>query len=166
MLQSNGPNRALPVHRIDSPVGITRDRQLAAVDLSVALFKWTHEMACNLKEVAVVTGYYYAHVRRWGLPLFDGKITRSEFIAWKRKRMAEKRSDQAERQPPLPLDRPVGPATLARHRRLAASNLNSTPRARSPAYISPHNCAKTAQTAGSENTEPNLQPASSRFHGT
>ena len=164
MLQSNGPNGTFPVHRIDSPIGITRDRQLAAVDLSAALFKWTHEMACNLKEVAVVTGYHYAHVRRWRLPLFDGKITRSEFIAWKRKKLAEKRPDEAERQQALPLDRSIGPATAARQRRLAVSNLNSTPRAESPAHLSPHICAKTAQTAGLENAGPNLQVASSGLH--
>jgi hypothetical protein len=166
MLQSNGPNGALPVHRIDSPVGLTRDRQLAAVDLSTTMFKWTHEMACNLKEVAAVTGYHYAQVRRWGLPLFEGKITKSEFIAWKRKKMADKRSDQAQRQPALPLDRPLGPATAARQRRLAAGDLHRAPRPQSSAYLSPQNCAKTAQALGSQNAEPNLQPASSGLHVT
>src|SRR2546430_626030 len=111
MLQSNGPNGALPVHRSDSPVGIARDRQLAGIDLCVALFKWTHEMACNLKEVAIATGYHYAQVRRWGLPLFDGKVTRSEFIAWKRKKIADKRSGHAEAQPAMPAHHDLGPAT-------------------------------------------------------
>jgi hypothetical protein len=158
MLHGQGQNGFVS---INPAVTVTRDKQLAAVNVSVALFKWHHEMACNLKEVAVVTGYYYAHVRRWGLPLFDGKITRAEFTAWKRKRMAEKRTDQAERQPPLPLDRRVGPATAARQRRLAASNLKSAPQPASLAYLSRQNCANPVQTAGSEIAESKLQPASS-----
>jgi hypothetical protein len=108
------------VHFTALPAGITRDRQLAGVDLSVALFKWTHEMACNLKQVAIVTGYHYAQVRRWGLPLFDGKITRSEFNRWKRNKMAEKHSGRTDRKPRLEFSRPVGPATAARNRRIAA----------------------------------------------
>ena len=122
MLQGNGLEATLPEQGIGVPVGIIRDKQLAGVDFCVALFKWTHQVACNLKEVAIVTGYHYGQVRRWELPLFDGKITRSEFIAWKRKKMAEKRSNQAQTEPVFADDRPVGPATAARQRRSAATN--------------------------------------------
>ena len=119
MLEKNRRNGPFRVHRIDPPVGVTRDRQLAAV----ALFKWTNEMAGNLKEVALVTGYHYAHVRRWRLPLFDGKITRSEFSGWKRKRMADKSCSQAKQKPGLSLGPAIGPATAARQRRLATCDL-------------------------------------------
>jgi len=45
-------------------------------------------MALNLKELAIATGYGYSTVRCWhtnGMPLLDGKITRSEALAWRRK---------------------------------------------------------------------------------
>jgi hypothetical protein len=108
------------------PLGVTLDKQLAVVDVSVALFKWSHGISCNLKEVAVVTGYYYAHVRRWGLPLFDGKITRSEFITWKRKKMEETKPNEANEQSIPSADRPLGPATAARRRRLAADKFDKS----------------------------------------
>src|SRR5438309_655442 len=66
------------------PAGLVRDKQLQVVDVPTALFKWNNGMAVNLKELAVVTGYDYASVRRWGVPLFTGKITKSEFESWKR----------------------------------------------------------------------------------
>jgi hypothetical protein len=115
----NGQHGQPPVE-LKTPIGVTRDRQLAAINLSVALFKWDHGMACNLKEVAVVTGYHYAQVRRWDLPLFEGKITRSEFLAWKRKEMADRDTSDAN------ADRPRGPATAARQRRLARCEPNGS----------------------------------------
>jgi hypothetical protein len=119
MPRCNGHPGQFCAEQLNPPVCVTRDRQLASVNLSVALFKWDHGIACNLKEVAIVTGYYYAQVRRWGLPLFEGKITRSEFIAWKRKRMADRHVDQSAAKEALGLDRSVGPATAARQRRLS-----------------------------------------------
>jgi hypothetical protein len=118
MSDCNGQNGQLFVNRFDPPVCVTRDKQLAAINLPAALFKWDHGMACNLKEVAVVTGYYYAQVRRWDLPLFDGKITRSEFLAWKRKKIADTHTSHAK------ADRPLGPAAAAWQRRLARSKFD------------------------------------------
>ncbi len=118
------------------PLRVTRDKQLAVVDVSVALFKWNHGIACNLKEVAVVTGYYYAHVRRWSLPLFDGKITRSEFIIWKRKKMEEMNPNQANGQSVPPAARALGPATAARHRRLAGDKFGELARRHPPPTLS------------------------------
>src|SRR5439155_7272955 len=65
------------------PEGVVRDKQLQAVNIAAALFKWNNGMAVNLKELAVLTGYDYATVRRWGVPLFDRKITKLEFNQWK-----------------------------------------------------------------------------------
>jgi hypothetical protein len=129
------------------PLRVTRDKQLAVVDVSVALFKWNHGIACNLKEVAVVTGYYYAHVRRWGLPLFDGKITRSEFITWKRKKMEETKPNEANGQFVPPADRPQGPATAARQRRLDATKFDGSLR-RGGSAASSQSRPELAETAG------------------
>src|SRR5713101_3325450 len=65
------------------PDGVVRDKQLQGVNIAATLFKWSNGMAVNLKELAVVTGYDYATVRHWGVPLFDRKITKLEFSAWK-----------------------------------------------------------------------------------
>ena len=45
-------------------------------------------LALNLKELAIATGYGYSTVRGWhynGMPLLDGKTTRSEALAWRKK---------------------------------------------------------------------------------
>ena len=119
----SGRNSHVSAEQPNPPFGVIRDRQLATINLSLALFKWDHGMACNLKEVAVVTGYYYGQVRRWDLPLFEGKITRSEFFAWKRKKMAKScTSDDDTEQAPRS-DTSLGPATAARQRRSMMGNL-------------------------------------------
>jgi hypothetical protein len=127
MLDCSHQNGQVSVEQLNPPVGLTRDRQLAAINLSVALFKWDHGMACNLKEVAVVSGYHYAQVRRWDLPLFEGKITRSEFLAWKRKKMARRRPGQPDAEATLLLEPCLGPATAARQRRLARREPDELP---------------------------------------
>src|SRR5437762_12734928 len=99
------------------PEGVVRDKQLQVVNIAATLFKWNNGMAVNLKELAVVTGYDYATVRRWGVPLFDRKITKLEFNQWKceQGKLAIKERTQpiAQRANPSP-----GPATAARQRRL------------------------------------------------
>lgn len=47
-------------------------------DLGEALFLW---------ELAVVTGYSYEKISEWrrdGLPLVDGKITKTEAVEWRK----------------------------------------------------------------------------------
>lgn len=114
------------------PAGLVHDKQLQVVDVPVALFKWNNGMAVNLKQLAVVTGYDYATVRRWGVPLFAGKITKSEFESWKREAKLQRAKDQvANRESGLPVDSAVGPATAALSRRLVTANLSfTTPRKR------------------------------------
>jgi hypothetical protein len=108
------------------PEGVVRDKQLQVVNITATLFKWNNGMAVNLKELAVVTGYDYATVRRWGVPLFDRKITKLEFNEWKHEqgKMEIKERDQliAPRANQSP-----GPATAARRRRLAADKFGGSP---------------------------------------
>jgi len=111
------------------PDGVVRDKQLQGVNIAATLFKWSNGMAVNLKELAVVTGYDYATVRHWGVPLFDRKITKLEFSAWKREqgKMEIKESGQ----PIAPrADQSPGPATAARQRRLATDKFGGPPRRR------------------------------------
>lgn len=45
-------------------------------------------LALNLQELAIATGYGYSTVRRWhdnGMPLLDGRITRSDALAWRKR---------------------------------------------------------------------------------
>jgi hypothetical protein len=158
MLISDELKEPPSVRRVDVPTGITRDKQLAGVDLCVALFKWSHQIACNLKEVAIVTGHHYAQVRRWRLQLFDGKITRSEFIAWKRETTAKRHSDQTPREAMSCLQS-IGPATAARQRRFAAANsVNSTP---SPTHSGiPVSAELRENRTKAENRNPEPNPAS------
>lgn len=117
--------------KIESPPKITADKQLVGIDVSVALFKWKNSVACNLKEVAVATGYDYKHVRNWGLPLFDGKITRSEFEAWKRQRKQKKKNGNSPNEQSEPRkDRKPGLATAARQRRLVSDRCDLSRRPR------------------------------------
>ena len=58
------------------------------IDNDEVLARARDGLALNLKELAVATGYGYSTVRVWhsnGMPLLDGKITRSEALAWRRK---------------------------------------------------------------------------------
>ena len=58
------------------------------IDKDEALARAREGLALNLKELAIATGYGYSTVRGWhhnGMPLLDGKITRSEALAWRRK---------------------------------------------------------------------------------
>lgn len=104
------------------PAGLVRDKQLQFVDILKTLFKWNNGMALNLKEVAVVTGYDYGRVRRWGVPLFAGKITKSEFESWKRREKTQAANENVPGpNPTFPLGKGTGPATAARQRRLAAA---------------------------------------------
>ena len=104
------------------PAGLVRDKQLQVVDVPTALFKWNNGMAVNLKELAVVTGYDYASVRRWGVLLFTGEITKSEFESWKRSRKTERADNQvATTESALRVDQTIGPATAALSRRHAAA---------------------------------------------
>lgn len=41
--------------------------------------------ALNLKELAIVTGFSYAAVRSWNLPLLSGKIFYDDFVLWRRR---------------------------------------------------------------------------------
>lgn len=103
---------------------LTRDKQLLEIDAAAALFKWHNGIACNLKEVAVSSGYGYWLVRSWDLPLFHEKITKREFEKWKRDQM------KAEIKEPPTSDRagqPPGPGTRARQRRLAAGKSDESP---------------------------------------
>ena len=108
------------------PEGVVRDKQLQAVNVAATLFKWNNGMAVNLKELAVVNGYDYATVRRWGVPLFDRKITKLEFNDWKREQ--SRIGIEEKKQPIAPCaDASSGPATVARRRRLAADNFGGSP---------------------------------------
>jgi hypothetical protein len=108
------------------PDGVVRDKQLQVVNIAATLFKWNNGMAVNLKELAVVTGYDYAAVRHWGVPLFNRKITKLEFNQWKREQRKKEVSDRE--QPIAPrADLSPGPATAARQRRLAADKLGGSP---------------------------------------
>ena len=107
------------------PEGVVRDKQLQAVNIAAALFKWNNGMAVNLKELGVVTGYDYATVRRWDVPLFDRKITRIEFNRWKCEQ--GKLPIKGKTQPIAPrTEASPGPATAARRRRLAADKLGGS----------------------------------------
>ena len=108
------------------PEGVVRDKQLQVVNIAATLFKWNNGMAVNLKELAVVTGYDYATVRRWGVPLFDRKITKLEFNEWKRE---QGKLEIKERNRPITprADQSPGPATAARRRRLAADKFGGSP---------------------------------------
>lgn len=58
------------------------------IDKDEILSRAREGLALNLKELAVATGYGYSTVRGWhsnGMPLLDGKITRSEALAWRKK---------------------------------------------------------------------------------
>ena len=58
------------------------------IDKEEILARAREGLALNLKELAVATGYGYSTVRGWhynGMPLLDGKITRTEALAWRRK---------------------------------------------------------------------------------
>ena len=107
------------------PEGVVRDKQLQVVNIAATLFKWSNGMAVNLKELAVVTGYDYATVRRWGVPLFDRKITKLEFNEWKREQgrigIEERKQSIVPRSDASP-----GPATVARQRRLAADKFGGS----------------------------------------
>src|SRR6266404_5454267 len=107
------------------PEGVVRDKQLQVVNIAATLFKWSNGMAVNLKELAVVTGYDYATVRRWGVPLFDRKITKLEFNQWK---CEQSRIGVNERKQPIAprADASPGPATAARQRRLAADKFGGS----------------------------------------
>jgi hypothetical protein len=111
------------------PEGVVRDKQLQVVNVAATLFKWNNGMAVNLKELAVVTGYDYATVRRWGVPLFDRKITKLEFSAWKHEQGKTEIKESEQPVAPRP-DQPPGPATAARQRRLAADKFGGPPRRR------------------------------------
>jgi hypothetical protein len=108
------------------PEGVVRDKQLQVVNIAATLFKWGNGMAVNLKELAVATGYDYATVRRWGVPLFDRKITKLEFNEWKREQgrigIEERKQSIAPR-----ADASPGPATAARQRRLAVDKFGGSP---------------------------------------
>jgi len=107
------------------PAGLVHDKQLQVVDVPTALFKWNNGMAVNLKELAVVTGYDYASVRRWGVPLFTGKITKSEFESWKRSKGTESVDNQvATTESTLGVDQTIGPATAALSRRRLAAKFS------------------------------------------
>lgn len=108
------------------PEGVVRDKQLQVVNIAATLFKWNNGMAVNLKELAVVTGYDYAMVRRWGVPLFDRKITKLEFNQWKCEQ--GKLAIKERTQPIAPrADASAGPATAARQRRLVADKFGGSP---------------------------------------
>ena len=102
---------------------LTRDKQLAHVDVRAALFKRDNGMALSLAEIAVVSGYNYLEIRRMKLPLFHAKISWPDFLAEKRRRLTA----VAEGSPP-PLSE--GPATRARRRRRAADKSGESPRSR------------------------------------
>jgi hypothetical protein len=108
------------------PEGVVRDKQLQGVNIAATLFKWSNGMAVNLKELAVVTGYDYATVRRWGVPLFDRKITKLEFNQWK---YEQGKMEIKERNQPIAprANQSPGPATAARRRRLAADKFGGSP---------------------------------------
>jgi hypothetical protein len=107
------------------PARLVRDKQLQVVDVPTALFKWNNGMAVNLKELAVVTGYDYASVRRWYVPLFAGKITKSEFESWKRSKKIERVDNQvATTESAFCVDQTIGAATAALSRRRAAAKFS------------------------------------------
>ena len=69
------------------------------IDKEEILARAREGLALNLKELAVATGYGYSTVRGWhynGMPLLDGKITRGEALAWRKK---YERSKPVESQP-------------------------------------------------------------------
>jgi len=107
------------------PDGVVRDKQLQVVNIAATLFKWNKGMAVNLKELAVVTGYDYATVRRWGVPLFHRKITKLEFNEWKREQGKMEISDREQQIAPC-ADQSPSPATAARRRRLAADKFGGS----------------------------------------
>ncbi|SRR6266496_379841 len=107
------------------PDGVVRDKQLRVVNIAATLFKWNNGMAVNLKELAVLTGYDYATVRRWGVLLFERKITKLEFNEWKREQ--GKIEIKERKQPIAPrADQSPSPATAARQRRLAADKFGGS----------------------------------------
>jgi hypothetical protein len=108
------------------PEGVVRDKQLQGVNIAATLFKWNNGMAVNLKELAVVTGYDYATVRRWGVPLFDRKITKLEFNKWKHEQGKLEIKEKEQLIAPR-ADQSPGPATAARQRRLAADKFGGSP---------------------------------------
>lgn len=100
------------------PANYPRDNQLKCVDVARAIFKWNNGIACNLKEVAVATGYDYWKIRRLNLPLFESKITQREFNAWKL--WQKRKANRLQRQSGEREDQSPGPATAAQKRRLTA----------------------------------------------
>jgi len=131
------------------PDGVIRDKQLKTVDVLAALFKWRHNIGVNLKELAVVNGQDYSRVRGWGVPLFDGKITRREFEAWKRQKKKEaQRGPLKDGEREQRGDRQSGPATAARQRRSTADKSDGSLRQHgSPA--SSRSRQELVETAGS-----------------
>ena len=63
-------------------------RMRRKIDKGEILARAREGLALNLKELSVAAGYGYSTVRGWhynGMPLLDGKITRSEALAWRKK---------------------------------------------------------------------------------
>ena len=86
----HGPDNQIVGRFIPQPVVLVSVDALALVtiDKDEILSRAREGLALNLKELAIATGYGYSTVRNWhsnGMPLLDGKITRSEALAWRKK---------------------------------------------------------------------------------
>ena len=82
------------------------------IDKDEILSRAREGLALNLKELAIATGYGYSTVRGWhgnGMSLIDGKITRSEALAWRRRYEKSK-----------PLESQSGNSTVLHHPLLVA----------------------------------------------
>lgn len=124
----------MPVVETPQPQ-ITQDKQLLHLDVAATLFKWRNDIACNPKEVALATGYSYSKIRNWDLPWFEGGLTRTAFLKWKRQK--ERAREELDRNNEIKShtieqgaqheDRRPGPATAARQRRLNAGKFCGSP---------------------------------------
>lgn len=63
------------------------DKQTAHVSLESVLEKVGRNTPIDRKELAVWTGYSYASVLEWPLPLLSGKIAPDDFLAWRMSRV-------------------------------------------------------------------------------
>lgn len=82
------------------------NKQLAHQDFMELKLKADAGKALNLRELSILTGFGYGKVRTWaqrGLPVFEGKIFWSDFLAWKASRLASAPgSVDGSHQPPQP----------------------------------------------------------------
>lgn len=100
---------------------MSANKQLAGLLFENVRAKADKGLALNLREVAIVTGYGYRQVRDWNLPLLSGKITWTEFIAWKASRLVLAQGQQTAPHPEsIPADKSGAPRS--RHGSPASSS--------------------------------------------